>query len=151
LQLLPYYLAVSLWRRKGKAFCVRQFASLRQEPEADKRNVVFAPLKKFLRTPTGRRKCTSKKLRKIYFITQFTSTMGWIGSWLYCCNIFKQISKCKRGGLVPCGRHTCLLSKREDMMINSEKRKFLHDYYQSHILSGVTDVDARERAAPLAG
>jgi len=37
------------------------------------------------------------------------------------------------------------------MMINSEKRKLLHDYYQSHMLSGVTDgEEARGRAAPLA-
>jgi len=46
-------------------------------------------------------------------------------------NIFRQISKCKRGDLVPCGRHTCLQIKREEMMTNSEKRKLLH--YQSHI------------------
>jgi len=30
--------------------------------ETDKQNVVFALLKTFLRTPTGRRKCTSKNL-----------------------------------------------------------------------------------------
>jgi len=44
-------------------------------------------------------------------------------------NIFRQISKCKRGDLVPCGRHPCLLIKREEMMINSEKLKLLPDYY----------------------
>jgi len=37
------------------------------------------------------------------------------------------------------------------MMINSEKRKLLHDYYQSRLLSGVTDGGARGRAAALAG
>jgi len=47
--------------------------------------------------------------------------------------MFKQISKCKRGGLVPFG-HSCLLIKREEMMINSEKRKLLYDYFPSHIL-----------------
>jgi len=41
-------------------------------------------------------------------------------------NIFRQISKCKRGHLVPCGRHTCLLIKRAEMMTNSENRKLLH-------------------------
>jgi len=40
-------------------------------------------------------------------------------------NIFRQISKCKRGDLVPCGRHPCLLIKREEMTINSEKHKLL--------------------------
>jgi len=49
-------------------------------------------------------------------------------------NIFGQFSKYKRADLVPCGSHPCLLIKREEMMINSEKRKLLHDYYQSHIL-----------------
>ena len=28
----------------------------------------------------------------------------------------------------------CLPIKREEMMINSEKRKLLHDYYRSHML-----------------
>jgi len=37
------------------------------------------------------------------------------------------------------------------MVINSEKRKFLHDYYQSHTFSGVTDGGTRGGAAPLAG
>jgi len=49
-------------------------------------------------------------------------------------NIFRQILKCKRGDLVPCGSHPCLLIKREEIMINSEKHKLLHDYYQSNIL-----------------
>jgi len=47
-------------------------------------------------------------------------------------NIFRQISKYNRGDLVPCGRHTCLLIKREKMMTNSEKRMLLH--YQSYTL-----------------
>jgi len=49
-------------------------------------------------------------------------------------NVFRQILKCKRGDLVPCGRHPCLLMKREELMINSGKHKLLHDYYQSNIL-----------------
>jgi len=49
-------------------------------------------------------------------------------------NIFRQNSKCKIGDLVPCGRHPCLLIKREEMMINSERRKLPYDYYQSTIL-----------------
>jgi len=49
-------------------------------------------------------------------------------------NIFRQISKCERGDLAPCGRQPCLLIKRVEMMINSEKRKLLHDYYRSNIL-----------------
>jgi len=43
----------------------------------------------------------------------------------------------KGRGLVPAAprfRHPCLPIKREEMMIYSEKRKLLHDYYQSHIL-----------------
>ena len=35
MQLLPKHLAFSLWRRKGKAFCVRQFALRREEPEPE--------------------------------------------------------------------------------------------------------------------
>jgi len=46
-------------------------------------------------------------------------------------NIFRQISKCNRGDLVPCGSHTCLLIKREKMMTNSEKFMLLH--YQSYM------------------
>jgi len=76
--------------------------------------------------------------------------MDRMGYCLCCLNIFKQISECKRGGLIPCGRHTCLLIKKEDRMINSEKRKLLRDYYQSHILSGVAD-GGQGGEPPLAG
>jgi len=43
---------ISLWCRKGKAFCERLFALHRQQPEKDKQNVdCDPPWGKFLRTP----------------------------------------------------------------------------------------------------
>jgi len=62
--------------------------------EIDKQMVVFALLKKFLRTPTGRHNCTSKNLGDL-FIKEFTLTMDRI--LIVLLNIFRQILKCKRG------------------------------------------------------
>jgi len=43
MQLLPQHWTLSLWCRKGEAFCVRLFVLYHQQPEKHKQNVNFAP------------------------------------------------------------------------------------------------------------
>jgi len=62
-----------LWRRKGKAFCVRQFAWRRPQPKTDKQNVVFGspPWK----NPCGRQRWVTCARQKFFFVKRFTLTM----------------------------------------------------------------------------
>jgi len=57
----------SLWRRKGKAFCVRQFALHRQQSESGKQNVVFAPGQNVCGLPLGGTSARQKTW-EIFFI-----------------------------------------------------------------------------------
>jgi len=75
LQMLPWYWEFSLWRRKGKAFCVRQCAWHCQQPETDKQNVVFAPPWKNLCWHQWGTQVHVKKLRNVFFIKRFTLKM----------------------------------------------------------------------------
>ena len=70
--------AFSLWHRQGKAFCVRQFALQRQQPETDKKNFVFTTSRKISADTHGGTSARQKHLGRFFFIKRFTLTMDQI-------------------------------------------------------------------------